>query len=87
MLARMARYEIELDDDTVLEADDARFVAGGRFIELIPRKADTIERYPAIVVLNASAVRAIQHRQIGFSGGWRFDGEKDKSFARTEGSV
>jgi hypothetical protein len=83
----MARYEIELDDETVLEADDARFVAGGRFIEAIPRKAEAIERYPAVVVLNAAHVRAVQHTKIGFSGGWRFDGSKDKSFARTEGSI
>jgi hypothetical protein len=83
----MARYEIELDDESLLEADDARFVANGRFIELIPRKATASNGLPERVVLNAAAVRAIHVRPIGFKGGWRLDGSKDSSFEPTEGSI
>lgn len=83
----MARYEIELEDDTVLHADDARFVCQGRFLELIPRKAATVGGCPERTVLNTARVRAVHHRAIGFKGGWRFTGEKDSDFAPTEGSV
>ncbi len=83
----MARYEIELSDDTVIEADDARFLCDGKFIELIPRKTAAIEGEPATVVINSSHVVAIEHKKIGFSGGYRFGGDKDSSFAKTEGSV
>jgi hypothetical protein len=47
----MARYEIELEDDTVLHAGDARFVCQGRFLELIPRKASTVDGDPERTVL------------------------------------
>lgn len=83
----MARYEIELDDETVVEADDARFVAGGRFIEIIPRKASAAGNGPERVVLNAELVRGIHFKAIGFKGGWRFDGDKDAAFDRSEGSI
>jgi len=83
----MARYEIELDDESVIEADDARFVAGGRFIELIPRKASSSSGEPERVVLNSSVVRAVHFRPIGFKGGWRFEGGKDSSFEPSEGSI
>lgn len=83
----MARYELELDDDTVMHADDARFVADGRFVELIPRKASSVEGAPERVLLHSDRVRAIHHRAIGFKGGWRFDGGKDGDFSPTEGSI
>lgn len=83
----MARYEIELDDETVIEADDARFVAGGRFIELIPRKAGTSGSGPERLLLNSDRVRGVHFRAIGFKGGWRFDGNKDGSFDASEGSI
>lgn len=83
----MARYEIELEDDTVLHADDARFVCEGRFLELIPRKASTVSGFPERTLLNSTLVRAVHHRAIGFKGGWRFSGEKDSDFAATEGSI
>jgi hypothetical protein len=83
----MARYEIELEDETVVVADDARFVAGGRFIELIPRKAATSSGEPERIVLNSSLVRAVHYKAIGFKGGWRLDGAKDSSFEPSEGSI
>lgn len=83
----MARYEIELDDESVLHADDARFVCEGRFLELIPRKAATIGGLPERIVLNTVRVLSVHHRAIGFKGGWRFTGEKDSDFSPTEGSV
>jgi hypothetical protein len=84
----MARYEIELDDESILEADDARFVAGGRFLEIIPRKAPSSSGgAPERIVLNSAVVRAVHFRPIGFKGGWRFDGGKDSSFDPSEGSV
>lgn len=83
----MARYEIELADETVVEADDARFVAGGRFVEFIPRKAGKVGDGAERVVLNAELVRGIHFKAIGFKGGWRFDGERDSSFERSDGSI
>lgn len=83
----MARYQLELTDDTILEADDARFVAGGRFVELIPRKASTVDGAPERIVVNVAQVRTIHHRSIGFTGGWRFTGDKDRAFAPSEGSI
>lgn len=83
----MARYELELEDDTVLHADDARFVGGGRFVEVIPRKAGTVAGGPERIVFAARQVRCIHHRSIGFSGGWRFTGEKDGDFGPSEGSI
>ncbi len=83
----MARYLIELTDDTVVEADDARYACEGKFIEYIPRGAKTYEGEPETCVINSSAVRIIYRKPIGFKGGWRFNGEKDSLFARTEGSV
>lgn len=87
IVGTMARYEIELDDESALHADDARFVAGGRFLELIPRKPSTIDGMPERIVLNATRVVSIHHRAIGFKGGWRFSGEKDSAFGPTEGSI
>jgi hypothetical protein len=83
----MARYEIELDDESILEADDARFVAGGRFLEIIPRKASSSGGEPERVVLNSAIIRAVHFKPIGFKGGWRFDGAKDSSFDPSEGSI
>lgn len=83
----MARYEIELDDESVIEADDARFVADGRFLEVIPRKAGTSGSGPERLLLNSQAVRAVHFKPIGFKGGWRFDGGKDSSFDPSEGSI
>lgn len=83
----MARYEIELTDDTTIEADDARFVGDGRFVELIPRKPVVTEGQPERILVNSSSVRSIHHKPIGFKGGWRFDGDKDAYFAPTEGSI
>lgn len=83
----MARYEIELSDETVIEADDARFLCDGKFVELLPRKASSIEGEQATIVINSSQVLVIEHKKIGFSGGYRFGGEKDSSFAKTEGSI
>ncbi len=83
----MARYAIELTDDTALEADDARFVCEGKFIELIPRRAATTGREPERILLNTSQVRSVHHTPIGFKGGWRLDGNKDAYFTRTEGSI
>ena len=83
----MARYEIELSDETIIEADDARFLCDGKFVELLPRKATSIDGKPAAIVINSSQVIAIEHKKIGFSGGYRFGGDKDSSFAKTEGSI
>ncbi len=83
----MARYEIELSDETVMEADDARFLCDGKFVELIPRKTTSIDGEPATVVINSSQIVAVEHKKIGFSGGYRFGGDKDSSFAKTEGSI
>jgi hypothetical protein len=83
----MARYEVELSDETIIEADDARFLCDGKFVELLPRKAASIEGEPATIVINSSQVVAIEHKKIGFSGGYRFSGDKDSSFARTVGSI
>lgn len=83
----MARYEIELDDASVIEADDARFVADGRFLEIIPRKAGSSGSGPERLLLNSQAVRAVHVKPIGFKGGWRFDGGKDSSFDPSEGSI
>jgi len=83
----MARYEIELNDDTVIEADDARFVCEGKFIEMIPRKAVSTVGEPERILLNSSQVRSVHHKAIGFKGGWRLTGNKDASFARSDGSI
>ena len=83
----MARYEIDLKDDTVIHADDARFVSGGRFLEIIPRKAKTIHGSPETLLLNSDLIDTVQHKAIGFKGGWRFTGDKDSGFDKTEGSV
>ncbi len=83
----MARYQIELSDDSLIEADDARFVCDGKFVELIPRRATVSDGVPERLLINTSQVRAIHYRPIGFKGGWRFDSGKDPSFEPTEGSI
>ena len=62
-------------------------VATGRDRGSPPRGAKTYEGEPETCVINSSAVRIIYRKPIGFKGGWRFNGEKDSLFARTEGSV
>ncbi len=83
----MARYQIELNDESLIEADDARFVCDGKFVELIPRRAAVSEGTPERMLINASQVRTIHYRPVGFKGGWRFDGSKDASFEPSEGSI
>lgn len=83
----MARYEIELTDETVIEADDARFACEGKFVELIPRKASTIGGEPERILLNTSRILSVHHKAIGFKGGWRLDGTRDSYFTRTDGSI
>lgn len=83
----MARYEIELNDDTLIQADDVRFAGDGKFVELIPRKPTLIEGTPERLLINTSNVRSIHHRPIGMSGGWRFDGTKDSQFSVADDSV
>lgn len=83
----MARYEIELADETVIQADDARYACGGRFIEFIPRRAAITDGLPETCSIRADLVRLVRHTPIGFKGGWRFTGDKDSEFVKTEGSI
>jgi hypothetical protein len=83
----MARYEITLQDETTIEADDARYACGGSFIEFIPRRPNTQDRVPELCSINADQVRLIHRKPIGFKGGWRFTGERDAFFDATEGSI
>lgn len=64
-----------------MEADDVRYASEGHFIEYITRYSH--KTYS----INSIEVKKVEKVDLGWEGGMRFNGEHDKSFSKTRGSI